>query len=355
MDIDALLSEYRKKIDGAVEKIIPKKYDEKSLVYAFGKPGYKYNIESANKAISEPAWDLLESGGKRWRPAFFLIVCEALGKNPDDFIDFCAIPEIIHNGTLMIDDIEDSGLTRRGRQCTYLKYGIDIAINCGNSMYYLPLLALFRNKKLDSKTLNRAFEIYAQEMINIGYGQGMDISWHKGIADADNVSEQEYLQMCAFKTGTLARMSAKLAAVLSGADEKTTEALGKFAESIGIAFQIQDDILDIVSADRDKFGKTYGNDIKEGKRTLMVIHTLQKASKQDRKKLLEILNMHTDKKEFVETAIVLMKKYDSISYSINFAKKIVEESWEKAGKILPESGAKKKLEAFAKYMIERNF
>jgi geranylgeranyl diphosphate synthase, type I len=99
--------------------------------------------------------------------------------------------------------------------------------------------------KLTAEAQRNVYEIYVQEMINLSMGQAMDIAWHRSLANADNLSEQDYLQMCAYKTGTLARMSAKMAAVLSGADGKLVEKLGRLAECIGVAFQMQDDILDL--------------------------------------------------------------------------------------------------------------
>src|SRR5690606_15600271 len=148
-------------------------------------------------------------------------------------------------GTLVIDDIEDSSEVRRGKPCTYKLYGLDIAVNAGNAMYYLPLLPLMeKNSKVPVEQQKDIYQIYVQEMINLSVGQAMDIAWHKGLANADEISEEDYMQMCAYKTGTLARMAAKLAAVIAGAEPQLVEKLGHFAESIGVAFQMQDDILD---------------------------------------------------------------------------------------------------------------
>jgi geranylgeranyl pyrophosphate synthase len=190
-------------------------------------------------------------------------------------------------------------------------------------------------------------------MINLSLGQAMDIAWHKGLAEADKVTEKQYMQMCAYKTGTLARMAAKLAAVLCDASEDTVNRLGSFAEAVGIAFQIQDDILDLSSskfADR-KGGR--GQDITEGKKSLIVIHTLKKASLKDRKRLLEILQMHTTKQKLRDEAIRIMKKYDTIAYAKTVAQKTVSDNWEQIDRLLQPSEAKEKLRAFADYLVER--
>ena len=339
-------------IDKLIEKYIPRKMDRPALEKMCGKASYDYHAEACQKSITEPIWDLLDRGGKRWRPVLFLVVVEALRGDAKKLQDFCIIPEIVHEGTLMVDDVEDMSELRRGKPSTHLVFGQDIAINAGNAMYYIPLSVFIRNKdSVKCETMLSAYEIYMQEMINLSFGQGMDIAWHRGIADADKVTEKQYMQMCAFKTGTLSRMSAKLAAVLSGADAMTVEKIGRFAESIGVAFQIQDDIMDIMCP--EKIGKKFGNDIKEGKRTLMVIHTMQKASEKDRKRLTEILGRHTDNMNERKEAIAILHKYGSVEYAIDTARKIVESSWKEMEKLLPDSDAKDKMKSFADFAITR--
>jgi geranylgeranyl diphosphate synthase type I len=191
-------------------------------------------------------------------------------------------------------------------------------------------------------------------MINLSMGQAMDIAWHKGIANADALSEQDYLQMCAYKTGTLARMSAKMAAVLSGADGKLVEKLGRLAESIGVAFQMQDDMLDLTGEEFAKSKGCVGGDISEGKRSLLVIHTLQKASLADKERLLEILAMHTFDQKLRNEAIAIIKKYGAFGYVKALAERMVLDSWTDVDKLLPTPQAKEKLKAFAEFLIRRN-
>ena len=354
MDIEKFLEEKATLIDKAIEKYIPRKFSKDSAVFRLNPPNYAYNLDALNKAVTEPIWEFLDRGGKRWRPALFLLICEALGKKSEDFVDFAIIPEVVHNGTLMVDDIEDASELRRGKPCTYKIYGLDIAINAGNSMYYLPLMPLIEKKaKVPPQKLCKVYEIYVQEMISLSLGQAMDIAWHRGLANADEIDEKGYLQMCAYKTGTLARMAAKIAAVLADANEELVEKLGFFAESIGIAFQIQDDILDLTSGEFAKKKGGRGQDITEGKRSLIVIHTLKVANNKDRNRLIKILNMHTSNQKLVEEAISIMEKYDSINYAKNLAKEMVKDSWKKVEKLLPASDAKEKLNAFAKFLIER--
>ncbi len=355
MDIEKFLEETAPKIDKAIEKYIPRKFTEGAVSFKVTPPMYSYNLDPLNKAIADPIWDMLDRGGKRWRPALFLLICEALGKKADFCLDFAIIPEVIHNGTLVVDDIEDSSEMRRGKLCTYKIFQLDIAINAGNAMYYLPLLPIMTSRgELSAEAQRDIYEVYVQEMINLSMGQAMDIAWHRGIANADQLSEQDYLQMCAYKTGTLARMAAKMAAVVSGAEPNLVEKLGRLAESIGVAFQMQDDILDLTGEEFAKNKGGVGGDISEGKRSLLVIYTLQKASVEDKKRLLAILAMHTFDQILRDEAIAIIKKYGAFEHVKAVAEKMVVDSWTDVDKLLPTPEAKEKLKAFAEFLITRS-
>ncbi len=353
-DIEKMLEENASTINSIIGLYLPQRFSKDSVVFSLNPPKYEYNLEALDKTVAEPIWDFINRGGKRWRPSLFLLITEALGRKPEELQEFAIIPEIIHNGTIMIDDIEDQSEMRRGKPCTHRLYGLDVAINAGNAMYYFPLLTLLKNRdKLGAEKLSKLYAIYTSEMINLSLGQAMDIAWHKGLADANSLTESQYLQMCAYKTGALARMAAKMAAALSDASQDTVERLGRFAEAVGVAFQIQDDILDLTSRKfADKKGGQ-GQDITEGKRSLIVIHTLGKAKPADKKRLLSILKMHTADQKLKDEAIRIIKRYGSIEYAEQYAKKLVAESWREIDRLLSPSDAKEKLKAFADYLIGR--
>jgi len=351
IDIESVLERNRAEIDAAIAKYLPKKYDKKSLEFTLGKARYSYDVNSASDAISTPIWDFLSRGGKRWRPALFLMFAEALGADTRKLIDFAIIPELAHNGTIVADDIEDNSELRRGKPTLHKIYGVDVAVNLSGALYFLPLLPLFKKRKeITPSTLLGAYEIYSQEMLNLHFGQAFDIWWHKGMKEPN---EDEYLQMCAYKTGTLARMAAKLGAIFAGGSEAQIEAAGRFAEAVGVAFQIQDDVLNLVG---EKFakGKGLGEDIHEGKRTLMVIHCLKHASKEDASRLRAILNSHPEDQGTINEAIAIIKKYDSIEFARKRSQQLVSEAWKNLDPTLPKSDAKERLHAFAVYLIERD-
>lgn len=346
-ELKDLLKENAKEIDLEMEKFLPKNFDSDWLEFALGKANFSYDEFTCTEVISKPIWDLLLRGGKRWRPYLMKLAYGAVG-GTEDIGKFLIIPELIHNGTLMIDDIEDKSDIRRGKECIHKIFGEDIAINAGNTLYYLPLLIVMKNEFLENDVKLKIYEIINEEMIRISFGQGMDIFWHKD--KKENISENQYLQMCAYKTGTLARMAAKLGAVLGNASEEKINALGKFAESIGVAFQIQDDIMNITNKE---WGKDFGEDITEGKRSLMVIHVLEKANEFDKKDLLGILGMKTKNKILINEAVKIIERYDSINYSKNVAKILVEDAWKEIDLVLENSLEKNKLKMLADYLVNR--
>jgi geranylgeranyl diphosphate synthase type I len=346
-----VLAEYAELVNEALEKYVPRKVDERWLRLVLGAPEYAYEVESLNKGVFEPFWDLAGRGGKRWRPALMLIIYETLGGDPREIAPLAVIPEAIHNGTLAVDDVEDGSEFRRGKPCIHKIYGDDIAINMGNTMYYLPLVVLNEAAIPDEKKV-MIFEEYVRTMIKLSFGQAMDIAWHRGLVK--EVSESQYLQMTLFKTGALAGFAAKIAAIMADAPEERARMIQKFAELIAVAFQIQDDILNLVG-DEAKYGKEIGGDITEGKRTLMVIHALRNLPANEAERLRWILDMRTSDKRLIVEAIELMKKSRSIDYARKVSENLAMGSLEALRKSLPESESRRKLEVLAEFLIRREF
>jgi len=351
-----LLEFNMKETDKEIEKFLPKNFDTEWLDFSLNKIIWEHDKEAYTEAIARPVWNLLERGGKRWRPFLMKLSYDAVsddntrGVKADrkDIKNYLALPELIHNGTLIIDDIEDSSELRRGMPCVHKIFGTDLAINAGNSMYFLPLLVFMRDKSLSSNIKTKIYELILGEMINLSFGQGMDIFWK---TNKRKISENQYLQMCAYKTGSLARMSAKLGVILAEGNKIQEEALGKFAESLGVAFQIQDDILSLTGSCT---GKDLGEDITEGKRSLMIIKVLENGTEKDKNRIIEILRMNTKNKELIKEAIEIINKYNVMNYAGNIAKILVENAWNELDSVIRKSEAKDKLKMFADFVINRN-
>lgn len=353
-DIKAFLENTAKRIDKRIEEYVPRSLEENAQVFSLIPPTYKPNIKALDKAISEPVWEFLDRGGKRWRPAMFLLVLEALGEDSKKYFDYSIIPEVIHSGTMIVDDVEDASVLRRGKPCIHRIFGVDIAVNLSNTLFFLPMLVLFKNKDLiPMERAVKIYEIFIQEMINLSFGQAIDIAWHKDLIP-HNLTEKQYIQMSIYKSGSLAKMAAKIPAVLAGAGDEVSKSLERIAESIGVSFQIQDDILDIEGEEFSKGKGGLGMDITEGKKSLMVIHSLRRAGSKDKNRLISILARHTKDKKLIAEAIGILKKYGSVDHARKVAKKMNRESLDEIDKILTPSKAKDMLITLVHYLFERN-
>ena len=214
--------------------------------------------------INAPALDLIARGGKRWRPLLMMLFYQ-LYKSDDDILAFTPLVELPHNGTLIIDDIEDSSDFRRGKPAVHLIYGTDLSINTGNFLYFLPHICIDSSSFKDEIKL-AAYRYYNDSMTHLHIGQGLDILWHR---DKDYIpSEDEYMTMCSFKTGALSQLSGRLGVRAGGGSEETALAMGKACQQMGVGFQILDDVTNLTTGNP---GKKRGDDIVEGKKSLPVI------------------------------------------------------------------------------------
>ena len=214
--------------------------------------------------INAPALDLIARGGKRWRPLLMMLFYQ-LYKSDDDILAFTPLVELPHNGTLIIDDIEDSSDFRRGKPAVHLIYGTDLSINTGNFLYFLPHICIDSSSFKDEIKL-AAYRYYNDSMTHLHIGQGLDILWHR---DKDYIpSEDEYMTMCSFKTGALSQLSGRLGVRAGGGSKETALAMGKACQQMGVGFQILDDVTNLTTGNP---GKKRGDDIVEGKKSLPVI------------------------------------------------------------------------------------
>ena len=297
---------------------------------------------------------MLKLGGKRFRPALTRLVLETYGKNSLDYIEFAIIPEVIHNSTLIKDDIEDGSDVRRGAPAVHVHFGLDVAANASDFMYFFPMKALVDSSKLSAEVKNRASILYFTDMTRISIGQATDLAWHRGMVDIRNITVDQYLEMARDKTGVLTGFAMALGGILAGVDSKTESKLDTIGSLIGVIFQIQDDILNIYPSELSTNKGGVGDDISEGKITLMVIHALQNASEEDKEKLIGILSEHTKDKKKISEAITLIGKYGSVEYARTKAEEIEKEVIDLISSTLQESEAKEILKNLVHYLIIRN-
>jgi geranylgeranyl diphosphate synthase, type I len=335
-------------ISEAFKTYYPRQITREWFESNIGKVNHSFNPEMWEEITSKLFYDLLDRGGKRIRPLLTCLTHQALNGKSNEIHKFSIIPEIIHNATLMVDDIEDNSNTRRGDKCVHLKYGNAQTINNGNFNYFFPMLIVQNSNIPDSHKI-KIYETIIQEMTELHLGQERDIDW----ANKNNydVNIDEYLQMCEYKTGALLGISMKIGAILSNTNGKKINELEEIAYPIGIAFQIKDDILNLKPT--EQWGKDSGEDITEGKLSYVVVYTLSNANKQDKEKLSSILRAKTSNKLEIDKAIAIMDEYDSFNEAEKYAKNLIVNAKEKVNEVFPDTKYKQIYLQLLDYMFDR--
>ncbi len=351
MELKKELLKGKKQSDQIIESLLPREINKEWVSQTFTGPLSDCNPKLVEEILTKHVWDLVDRGGKRIRPTFFLWVVKAIGGDIEKLKYFSPIFEFVHTGTLIIDDIQDKGEFRRGKPCLHKKIGVDNAINVGNFLYFWPLSILDKKRgEFEPQVLLDAYQICIQEMTNALLAQSID-------TNQKSSNEKEYLELCT-KTSFMLTMAAKMAVVLSGGSKDLLRVISKFTEAMGTAYQIQDDILGLTFT--QKQGKqnkqqddVFDHDIKEGKMSLIIIYTLEKATPEEQRRLIRILNKHTDDIEEIKEALQIIDKYESKERAEKKAEQLVSEAWSTLEGFLPESTAKDKLYALMKYITKR--
>ena len=215
----------------------------------------------------------LDLGGKRIRPVMVLMACEMFGGNIEKAVNPAIAIEIFHNFTLLHDDIMDNAPIRRGKESVFKKWNANVAILSGDTMFALAYKHL---AKSDINVLHNVLEIFTKAAIEVCEGQQYDMNYET----IENITISEYIEMIRLKTSVLIAASLRTGAVIAGAEEKDVSNIYKFGEYVGLAFQLQDDMLDVYG-NQDVFGKKVGGDILTNKKTYLYIKALKDAKGKD--------------------------------------------------------------------------
>jgi geranylgeranyl diphosphate synthase type I len=304
------------------------------------------------EVLAKASRHLLEAGGKRLRPCLVLTSCEAVGGKAEDAIEAAVALELLHNFTLIHDDIMDRDEFRRNVKTVHTIWGEPIAIIAGDALFAKVFDALAANAGRLKLPAERAVELIrtvSEASFEICRGQAFDMLFE----GREDITEAEYLKMISGKTGALMKASTKVGALLGNGKPEQVKALAEYGRFIGMAFQIQDDVLG-VTGKREKFGKPIGSDIREGKRTLVIVRALETASGEDREKLLKALGNQKASEVELEQAIEVLKRTGSIDHAARRSRELVAEAKSKLD-ALPESEAKRFLQKLADFTIEREF
>ena len=216
--------------------------------------------------LSEEVGHVVLAGGKRVRPAVTILACEAFDGDPDAAVDFAAGIEFVHNASLVIDDIIDRSEVRRGTPSAWAEYGYGPAIVASDGLLG-EAFALFSADP-------RAMRTVAEAMVELGEGEATELA-------ARPTTEAEYMELARRKTGALFRAAAELGAIAGGAEPDAVDSFGEYAERVGVAFQMRDDVLD-ATADADDLGKPTGQDAEMDRPSVLQVTSLSRGEIDER-------------------------------------------------------------------------
>ena len=269
--------------------------------------------------LYDPQRYILTGKGKRVRPVLSLLACGLCGGKPEQAIHAGLAVELIHNFTLIHDDIMDQAESRRGNETVHKKWDLSTAILSGDGMFVQACLQL--QKMPAHVNLKLANEIFLNGINHVCEGQALDMEFE----ERDEVHVDEYLEMIGGKTAALISVSLMLGALAAGAGDETVEKLDHLGRALGLAFQIQDDLLDVI-ADPEKFGKKQGGDICEGKKTFLMVKTLEACSIKEKEWLLSCMNSGNVSPENVEEVITFYQKYGITEFTESEANRYYSEA-----------------------------
>ena len=298
--------------------------------------------------LYEPITYFFSLGGKRIRPIMALMACDMFGGELETAINPAIALEIFHNFTLLHDDIMDNAPIRRGKETVFKKWNSNVAILSGDTMFALAYKFLIKTNK---KYITNILEIFTQAAIEVCEGQQYDMDFET----RNDVSESEYIEMIRLKTSVLIAASLKTGAVLGNANKKDVETIYKFGECVGIAFQLQDDLLDVYG-NQDMFGKKIGGDIVINKKTYLYIKALQEAKNKD----LDDLNYYFSSLNFIPEEKIknITSIYDKLKVK-DFTNVLINEYYNKALYYLSElsinENRKNILKKYSDLLMNRNF
>ena len=242
-------------------------------------------MHGAPEELGQACRYVLTGGGKRLRAVLVLLSAEAVGGTARQALDAAAAIEIMHNFTLVHDDVMDHARTRRGRPTVHVRWSLNTALLTGDTLLAVAYKSLLHTPHVADCGIVRLF---TQGVIDVCEGQALDMEYEK----RDNVTVRDYFAMIEKKTGRLISTATELGAHIGGGTPEQARALHRFGHYLGRAFQLQDDLLDVFGSE-EEFGKTIGGDIVEGKRTFLLLTALERARGDDRRLLQRVARRNT--------------------------------------------------------------
>lgn len=298
------------------------------------------------QSLYEPIKYVLSMGGKRVRPVLMLLAYNMYKENPESILSSACALETYHNYTLLHDDLMDNADLRRGHETVHRKWDANTAILSGDSML---VLAYERMAQCPKEKLAEVLHLFTETALEIGEGQQYDMEFE----NRTDVTEAEYIEMIRLKTSVLLACAVKMGAILADASSEDADNLYKFGEQIGLAFQLQDDFLDVYG-DPAVFGKAIGGDITSNKKTFMLINAFNHATAEQREELTRWIT--AEQFDAAEKIAAVTRLYNEIGID-RMAKEKIEyyfaQSTQYLARVNVSEGRKQELIAYTHDMMKR--
>jgi octaprenyl-diphosphate synthase len=300
------------------------------------------NLDSSVALVNTVAAHILSSGGKRIRPLFVLLCARLCGYPGRDHLVLGSLVEFIHTATLLHDDVVDDADVRRGRRAARKVWGNQISILVGDYLYSRAICQIvdFRNQSINEAMSEACRKMAEGEVLQLYYN-GNPL-----------MPEAEYLRIIEHKTAGLIAASCRIGSIIAGATDDQQDTLFRFGQHLGIAFQLADDTLDY-AANGDQLGKALGQDLRQGKATLPLLHLLQYCPEQDRQMIKDRMETRTLSQDDLHRILTLMQEYGSISYSMDRAQAFVAAA-KRDLDVFEDGNPKRALSIAADYMVTRD-
>lgn len=300
------------------------------------------NLDSSVALVNTVAAHILNSGGKRIRPLLLLLSARLCGYTGHDHHQLGSLVEFIHTATLLHDDVVDDADIRRGQQTARKIWGNQISILVGDYLYSKAICQIvdFRSQGIN--------EVLAEACKKMAEGEVLQLYYNGNSA----MPELEYLKVVEHKTAGLIAASCRMGAILADATEAQQDALFRFGQYLGMAFQVADDTLDY-TANGERLGKALGQDLRQGKATLPLLHLLHHCSEQDRQMIIDRMETRKLTEEDLGRLIRLMKEFGSIAHAMDRARTYVASAQHELNQF-EDSTAKRALSVAADYMVTRD-
>ena len=295
-------------------------------------------------SLYEPCNYFLTIGGKRIRPILCLMGNELFDDVHEDAYHLAAAVELFHNFTLIHDDIMDAAALRRGMETIHTKYNQSTAILSGDVMMIQSYEEL---NKINGSYLQKILRIFNKTAKEVCEGQQFDMDFE----NQDEVTLEAYIEMITLKTSVLLAASLEMGAIIGGASEGNCRHLYEFGKNLGIAFQIQDDYLDAFG-DPKKFGKEVGGDIRQNKKTFLLLHTLDVAPEEQKRELYQLMQGQTAEK--VQKVLAIYKACGVDAWANTLKEQYLQKAMEHLEAIAVVSSRKKPLMELADFLIQRD-